>query len=271
MERGVGREEIRMILQGKTVVVSGVGPGLGREVAALALRDGANVVIGARNEERLAKAAAELDPSGERVAWCSADVSDPARCEALMETAAERFGGLDGVVQVAALDTLFGTLESTSAEDWTSALQVNVLGTIQVARAALPHLEKRGGGALVLIGSQSQWLAPPAHQIAYASSKGALVSAMYHLAEELGPRKIRVNMVIPTWMWGPPVEGYVNWQAKQRGVPAQTIIDEITSDMPLGEIPADEDVAEACIFFCSDRARMITGETLLVNAGQIMR
>jgi NAD(P)-dependent dehydrogenase (short-subunit alcohol dehydrogenase family) len=248
-----------------------VGPGLGSEIAALALRDGANVVIGARNAERLQKLAAELDPSGERIAAMPADVTDPEACAALMQCASDRFGGLDAVVQVAALDTLFGTLESTSADDWMQALQVNVLGTTQISRAAVPHLRARGGGSIVLIGSQSMWLPPPAPQIAYASAKGAMVSAMYHMARELGPDRIRVNMVIPTWMWGPPVQAYVKWQAAERGVPEEELVAEITANMPLGEIPSDEDVAEAVVFFCSDRARMITGESLLVNAGELLR
>ena len=260
-----------MILEGKTVAISGVGPGLGRETAAVALRDGANVVIGARTEGRLKELASELDPSGKRVAWCALDVTDAERCGAFTKTAVDRFGGLDALVQVAALDTLFGTLESTSADDWRKSMEVNVLGTMQVARAAVPHLKARGGGSIVLIGSQSMWLPPPMPQLAYASAKGALVSAMYHMASELGPEHIRVNMVIPTWMWGPPVEGYVRWQAKERGVPEAEIVGEITQSMPLGEIPADEDVAEAAAFFCSDRSRMITGETLQVNAGQLMR
>ena len=260
-----------MVLHKKTVVVSGVGPGLGREIAAIALRDGANVVIGARSEGRLKEIAEQLDPSGERCAWCAADVTDPERCAALMQTAVDRFGRLDAAVQVAALDTLFGTLESTVADDWRKSMEVNVLGTMQLAQAAVPHLKAAGGGSIVLIGSQSMWLAPPMPQIAYASAKGALVSAMYHMAAELGPDKIRVNMVIPTWMWGPPVEAYVKWQAKERGIPESEIVGEITQQMPLGEIPADEDVAEAVAFFCSDRSRMITGETLQVNAGQLMR
>jgi NAD(P)-dependent dehydrogenase (short-subunit alcohol dehydrogenase family) len=260
-----------LILQDKTLVVSGVGPGLGREVARAALRDGARVAIGARTESRLKDTAAELDPTGERVAWCAADVTDPARCEALLASAAERFGGVDAVVQVAALDTLFGTLQSTSADDWRRSMEVNVLGTLQLARAAVPHLKARGGGAVVLTGSQSMWLPPRMPQIAYASAKGALVSAMYHMVGELGPDRIRVNMVIPTWMWGPPVQAYVKWQAAERGVPEAEIVAEITANMPLGEIPADEDVAEAILFFCSDRARMITGETLLVNAGELLR
>lgn len=260
-----------MILQGKVVVVTGVGPGLGSEVARVALRDGALVAAAARSEERLRKAAEALDPTGERILAFPADIADADRCEALMQAAADRFGGVDAVVQVAALDTLMGTFESTPADDWRRALDVNVVGTLNVVRAAVPRLEARGGGAIVLIGSQSMWLPPRLPQIAYAASKGALVSAMVHLAKELGPKRIRVNMVVPTWMWGPPVEGYVRWQSKSRGLTPEQVIGEITAGMPLGEIPADEDVAEAVAFFCSDRSRMITGEALMVNAGELLR
>jgi NAD(P)-dependent dehydrogenase (short-subunit alcohol dehydrogenase family) len=260
-----------VIVEGKTVVVTGVGPGLGREVAACALRDGANVVIAARNTEKLKKVAAKLDPSGKRIAHCRADITDPSSCEALMQTATDRFGGVDAVVQVAALDTLFGTLQSTSVEDWQASMNTNVIGTLQLVKSAVEPLKKRGGGAVVLFGSQSMWDPPPSPQIAYASAKGALVSAMLHITRELGPDRIRINMVIPTWMWGPPVEGYVKWQAQERGVGEDEIVGEITAKMPLGEIPADEDVAEAVVFFCSDRSRMITGQTLLVNAGELLR
>ncbi|MFP8873737.1 MAG: SDR family oxidoreductase [Myxococcota bacterium] len=260
-----------MIVEGKTVVVTGVGPGLGREVATCALRDGANVVIGARTAEKLEKISGELDPSGERIAHCRTDITDAASCQALMQTAVDRFGGVDAIVQVAALDTLFGSLQSTSLEDWQASMNTNVIGTLQLVKAAVEPLKKRGGGSIVLIGSQSMWDPPPMPQIAYASAKGALVSAMLHITRELGPERIRINMVIPTWMWGPPVQGYVKWQSQERGVEEDEIVGEITAKMPLGEIPADEDVAEAVIFFCSDRARMITGQTLLVNAGELLR
>ncbi len=260
-----------MILEGKVLVVAGVGDGLGREVARLALRDGANVVIAARSGEKLAEIAAELDDSGERVVAWPSDIMDEGACQALVQSAVDRFGGLDALVNVAALDALFGTIEDTSAVDWRRALEVNVIGTSQVVRAAVPHMRVRGGGAVVLIGSQAMWLPPRMHQIAYAASKGALLSAMYHMVEELGPDKIRVNMVIPTWMWGPPVAAWVAWQARERAVSEMAVIDEITANMPLAEIPADEDVAEAVLFLCSNRARMITGETLMVNAGELLR
>jgi len=259
-----------MLLQNKTVVVTGVGPGLGREIAAVALRDGANVVLAARTERKLVKSAAALDPSGARVAYCATDITDPAQCERLMRTAVERFGGLDAVVQVAAYETISSSVEQTTADDWRRAFDTNVVASVEVVRAARPHLRARGGGAIVLIGTQAMWL-PQLAQLAYAASKGALLSAMYYMVKELGPEKIRVNMVVPTWMWGPPVQMYIKFQAQQRDLPEEAIIREITAQMPLGEIPADEDVAEAVAFFCSDRARMITGQTLLVNAGEFMR
>ncbi|MAE96905.1 MAG: short-chain dehydrogenase [Deltaproteobacteria bacterium] len=259
-----------MILEGKTVLVSGVGPGLGGEVARVAKRDGARVLIGARNESRLQEIAKGIDPEGQSVVACPVDVTDKAACAHFVETAEERFGGVDALVSVAALDTLFGNLETTTAEDWQGTIGVNVIGTLQLVQAAVPAMKRRGGGSVVLIGSQSYRLPPPNKQLAYASSKGALISAMYHLASELGPDRIRVNTVVPTWMWGPPVQMYVKWQAKERGVSEDEIKGEITSGMPLGEIPADDDVAEAVAFFCSDRARLITAQTLAVDSGEVM-
>lgn len=260
-----------MLLQDRTVVVCGVGPGLGLEVAKAALRDGANVVVAARRADALAEHARALDPGGERVLDVAADVTDADQCAALMSAAADRFGSVDATVQVAALDALFGDLQSTPAEDFERAVRVNVVGAIQVARAAVPHMTAAGGGSIVFVGTQAQWHPPAMPQLAYASSKGALLAAMRQLVQELGPQRIRVNMVIPTWMWGPPVEAWVRFEAKRRGVPEAEIVAGITQNMPLGEIPEDDDVANACVFFCSDRARMITGETLLVNAGEVVR
>ena len=88
------------------------------------------------------------------------------------------------------------------------------------------------------------------------------------LAQQLGVDRIRVNTVVPTYMWGPAVQGYVRRAAEQYGVSEEVVKGPITASMPLGEIPLDEDIAEAVAFFCSDRSRMITGQTLFVNAGE---
>jgi NAD(P)-dependent dehydrogenase (short-subunit alcohol dehydrogenase family) len=259
-----------LVLSGKTVIVSGVGPGLGGEVARIALRDGAQVVIAARGAAKLEAIAKQLDASGQRVAAYAFDITDAAACEGLVAFAEQRFGGLDALVQVAAFDAVFGTLATTKADDWRRVMEVNVIGTTQLCRAAVPALEKRGGGSLVLIGSQSYALPPDTPQLAYASSKGALMSAMFQMAKDLGPKKIRVNTVVPTWMWGPPVQSYVKWQAKERKLDESVVKAEITRKFPIGEIPADEDVAEVVVLFCSDRMRMVTGQYLRVDGGEKM-
>jgi NAD(P)-dependent dehydrogenase (short-subunit alcohol dehydrogenase family) len=258
-----------VILEGKTVVVSGVGPGLGREIAVAAARDGANVVIGARTQANLEKAAAEIDPSGTRVAWSVTDITDPDHCRRLAAMAAERFGRIDALVNCAALDAVFGGIENANWDEWRSAVETNLFGTMQMTEAVIPYM-KEAGGSIVYIGSQAMfWSQVP--QAAYAASKAALVGAIAHLSRELGPYRIRVNTVVPSWMWGPPVEGYVNMTAQAQGVEPKAIIDGITKQMPLGEIPSDGDVAEVVIFFASDRARMVTGQALLVNAGEYIR
>ncbi len=257
-----------MLLQDKVMVVSGVGPGLGREIAAAAVREGASVMMGARTQANLEAAAAEIDPSGKRIGWQVTDITNPTQCKALADAAVEKFGKLDALANCAAFDTVFGGVEEANFEEWRQVFDTNVIGTLQVTQAAIPHLKKQGG-AIVFIGSQGMFWPPKGFfQTAYQSSKAGLVSAMYHLANELGADKIRVNTVVPTWMWGPPVEGYVNSTAKAQGVPPEQIIAGITQNMPLGEIPTDGDVAEAVVFFASDRARMITAQTLMVNAGE---
>ncbi|MFI5676717.1 SDR family oxidoreductase [Streptomyces cellulosae] len=260
------------LLAGRTVVVSGVGAGLGHQVAAAVVRDGGNAALGARTEANLAKSAAEIDPAGAHSAYRATDITDEGQCEALAELARERFRRIDAVVHVAAWDSYFGGLEDADFATWQSVIDVNLLGTLRMTRACLPALKAAGGGAVVFIGTQSAVAAPSqVRQAAYAASKGALTSAMYSLARELGRYRIRVNTVLPGWMWGPPVQAYVQFTAQTEGVPESEVLDRLTGRMALPELASDTDVADAAVFLASDRARAITGQSLLVNAGELMR
>ncbi|MET7714716.1 SDR family oxidoreductase [Streptomyces sp. NPDC005407] len=260
-----------MLLNGKTVIVSGVGAGLGHQIAATVVRDGGNTVLGARTEGNLAKSASEIDPDGSRSAYRATDITDEAQCDALAALAIERFGRIDAVVHVAAWDSYFGGLADADFETWQGVIDVNLLGTLRMTRACLPALKERGG-SVVIIGTQSAVAAPSqVWQAAYAASKGALTSAMYSLARELGPDRIRVNTVLPGWMWGPPVQAYVQFTAHTEGVPENEVLGRLTERMALPELATDGDVAEAAAFLASDRARAITGQSLLVNAGELMR
>ena len=259
-----------MLLQGKTVLVSGVGAGLGREVVEAALGAGANVLMCARTESTLAEAARELDPDGKRTAYRSCDVVRPDDCAALVSVGKERFGRIDSLIQVAAYEQVFGGLFETDLETWSTAFDVNVLGAMTLLRAVVPQMKAQGGGSVVFIGSQSMFK-PSLPQAGYAASKGALLTAMYYLADELGPDAIRVNMVVPSWMWGPAVEGFVDGQARAEGGTQEEVLEGIVGRFPLRRMTEDREVADATLFFASDLSRAITGQHLLVNSGEIMR
>jgi len=259
-----------VILEGKTVLVTGVGPGLGRECAKSALRDGANVVIAARREELLAKTAAELDPTGDRITTCPTDITDPESCEELVRLALERFKSLDALIQVAAFEHAWGGLFDLRFEDWRTAFDTNVLGSLTVIRPVAEAMRAGGGGSVVLIGSQSMFK-PAMPQAGYAASKSALLSAMYYLADELGPYNIRCNMVIPSWMWGPNVELYVTGTARQQSRTEEEVLNDLVGDFPLRRMTEDGEVADVAAFFSSDHAKAVTGQYLLVNSGELFR
>jgi NAD(P)-dependent dehydrogenase (short-subunit alcohol dehydrogenase family) len=259
-------------LDGKTIVISGVGPGLGRETALIAAREGGNVVLGARTEATLASIAQDVEQAGAKAAYLCTDITNPAEGQALIDLALSTFGRLDGLINIAALDAVFGGLVAAGDfSEWHQVFDVNLFGTLNLTRCALPAL-KETGGSVVFVSSQTQHHPPPeVLQMAYASSKAALTGAMRHLAQEIGPDGIRVNEVAPGWMWGPNVEGYVNMMADQRGVEASIVLGEMTSSFPLRRMSTDAEVGEALVFFASPRSGGITGQTLLINAGEIVK
>ena len=259
-----------MLLEGKTVVVTGVGAGLGRECATSALRDGANVVLAARTADTLAATAGDLDPGGTRVATHVTDITDPGSCAALVDLSLDRFGSVDALIQVAAYENVWGGLYDLKFEAWRKAFETNVLGALTVIRPVAQAMKSGGGGSIVLIGSQSMFQ-PALPQSGYAASKGALLSTMYYLCDELGPDNIRCNMVVPSWMWGPNVELYVTGTAASQGRTDDEVLVDIVGEFPLRRMTEDGEVADVAAFFASDRAKAVTGQYLLVNSGELLR
>jgi NAD(P)-dependent dehydrogenase (short-subunit alcohol dehydrogenase family) len=259
-----------VLLDGKTVLVTGVGQGLGRECAMAALREGANVVLAARRPDALAKVAAELDPDDRRVAAHATDIADPAGCNTLVEIALERFGSVDALIQVAAFEHAWGGLYESDFGTWRNAFETNVIGALTVLRPVASVMKNGGGGSVVLIGSQSMFK-PALPQAGYAASKGALLSAMYYLADELGNDNIRCNMVVPSWMWGPNVQLYVSGTARHQGRTESEVLEDLTGTFPLRRMTEDGEVADVAMFFASEHAKAVTGQYLLVNAGELSR
>jgi NAD(P)-dependent dehydrogenase (short-subunit alcohol dehydrogenase family) len=256
------------LLAGKVCVVSGVGPGLGRQAARALAAHGADLVLAARRQSNLDEVAAEVREIGARAIAVSTNITDAEACARLMAAGAEEFGGIDVLVNNAFRMDVFQTFEEVDLAVWRKIMDVNLFGSLQMTRAALPFLRQRGGGAVVMVASMVARQPQPL-QGGYAISKGALLTATRVLAHELGPSKVRVNAVVPGWMAGPSVDIYIDMESAGRGVPAQDVVDELNARVPLGHIPSDEDVAGSIVYLASDLSSAMTGQALDTNGGEI--
>jgi NAD(P)-dependent dehydrogenase (short-subunit alcohol dehydrogenase family) len=256
------------LLDGKVVVVGGVGPGLGRRIAEGAGAAGAAVMLGARSDDYLGELASELKAQGVTTGYRRCDVADGADCVALVAAAEEELGGVDSVVCNASASGPFGvTLEDSDLDDWKQAFDVNFFGSLRLVQAAIPALKRRGGGAVVFIGSQIVRRVF-AGRGAYASSKAALLTASQVLARELGPYDIRVNTVVPGRMWGPSLQGSIGRLAESRGMTVEQQHQRMLDDVSLPRLATDEECARAVIFLLSDLSSAMTGQAVDVNAGE---
>ncbi len=257
-----------MLLKDKVVVISGVGPGLGRKLALLCVAEGAKIAIGCRNTNFLDGLTNEIKQGGGQVVSSPTDVKDAAQCQALVEAAAGAFGRIDGLVN-SAYQYAPGQMEDADLGVWAGAMDVTCFGALRMAQAVIPHMKKAGGGSIVNVSTMETRKNRPGEG-AYAIPKAALEMATRQMAFELGKYKIRVNSTLMGWMWGVPVEGALNAWAAQSGAPLQTIIDGVVTQIPLGEIPTDDDCAKSVAFFLSDYSNVVTGALLNVNGGEFM-
>ena len=256
------------LLAGKVIVVSGVGPGLGRRVAEGAGLVGASVVMGARSVDYLDELAARLKDRDIPSVYRRSDVTVTADCRELITAAEETFGGVDGVVCNASASGPFGaTLEDGELDAWQDAFDVNFFGSLRLVQAAIPALKRRGGGSVVFVGSQIVRRVF-AGRGPYASSKAALLTASHVLARELGPYDIRVNTVVPGRMWGPSLQSGIGRLAASRGLTVEEQKQKMLDDVSLPRLATDEECARAVLFLLSDMAAAMTGQSIDVNAGE---
>jgi NAD(P)-dependent dehydrogenase (short-subunit alcohol dehydrogenase family) len=256
------------LLSGKVCVVSGVGPGLGRQAAKALAAHGADLVLAARRQSTLDEVLAEVSSLGARAVAVPTDITDPDACARLMAAGVEEFGGIDVLVNNAFRFDAFQSFEDVDLAIWRKIMDTNLFGSLQMTRAALPAMRARGGGSVVMVASMVARQPQPV-QGGYAISKGALLTATRVLAYELGPSKVRVNAVVPGWMAGPSVDIYIDMTSTGRGVPAQVVIDELNARVPLGRIPSDGDVAGSIVYLASDLSSAMTGQALDTNGGEI--
>ena len=257
------------MLEGKVALVSGIGPGMGRDISLLLARHGADVVLGARRTETSDAVAEEVRAVGRRAEVVALDITDPAACDAAVARAVEALGGLDVLVNNAFHDGNRKAFLDAPLEEWRVTMDVNLWGTLQMTRAAVPAMIERGGGSIVMINSMSTHRIEPRYG-AYAASKGALETATKTLAVELGPHGLRVNGVFPGYIWGDSVEWYFDHLGKKRGVSGAEVYDEVAGETALGYLPHSSEIAGSVLFFASDLSKPVTGQSLDVNCGHWM-
>jgi NADP-dependent 3-hydroxy acid dehydrogenase YdfG len=180
-------------LSGKTAIVTGASSGIGEATARLLSREGCNVVLAARREDRLRSLAAEL---GEGALAAPTDVTDPAACAALVARALERFGSLEILVNNAGVG-LHGSIPEGDPEDWKRMFEVNVLGVLYATRAAVRHMLQQGSGDVVFVSSLAGRRVPHPSGTVYAATKHAITAVAEGLRQDVHDKGVRVINVEP--------------------------------------------------------------------------
>jgi len=255
-----------VLLANRIAIVSGIGPGMGRDTALALAAEGADVVLGARTPATVEAVAAEVRARGRRALAVPTDIASAAECRRLAEAARAEFGRIDVLVNNAFLGGPYDPVETASMDDWRRIFDVNVFGSLELSKAVIPAMKAQGGGSIIMINSMSLRIIEPRFG-GYAASKAALLTATQTLAKEVGIHGIRVNSVVPGYIWGPALQRWFADLARQRGTTPEAVYAEIASRTALNHIPTSEEIAGAVVFLASDLARAITGQTLDVNAG----
>ncbi len=246
-----------MRLQGKTAIVTGGASGFGAGIVRKFLDEGARVMIADINE---AVAAAMATDCGANAIAHRVDVADGASVQAMADAALDAFGTLDILVNNAGITHLPAPLEDVSEEDFDRVLAVNVKSVYLTARALVPHMKSRKGGAILNIASTAG-LSPRPRLNWYNASKGWMITATKTMAVELAPDGIRVNALCPVAGETPLLKSFMGEDTPEMRA-------KFLATIPLGRFSTPQDMGNAAAFLCSDEASMITGVALEVDGGR---
>jgi 3-oxoacyl-[acyl-carrier protein] reductase len=242
----------------KRVVVAGGSKGIGRSIALGFAGAGASVSICARGQEQLDKTVAEIKALGVKAHGAPCDLGNKEAIDGYVAAAASALGGIDILINNAS-----GFGGGDSEDGWKKGFDVDVMATVRASNAAIPHMERAGGGAILNISSISGY-AGSARSTSYGAVKAAVIHYTMSQGLMLAPKKIRVNAIAPASIEFP---GGLWDQAKTAN---PKLYKAIFDSIPWGRLGAPEEIANAALFLCSAQASWITGQTLTVDGGQML-
>lgn len=249
-------------LDGKLALVTGT-TGIGRAIALRLAKGGARVMACGIDDRANQELAAEAAKQGLAVEVEHCDVSEPESVQQVVEESAQKLGGIDILVNAAAIHP-FGTVLETEPETWNRCMTVNVGGAYLMARAAIAEMKKRGSGSIVNLASV-QGYACQRGVAAYATSKGAILSLTRALALDHARDKIRVNSISPGAIETPMLARSADHFGP--GIPHEFVFARFGAAHPLGRIGSPEEIAELAAFLASDRASFCTGSDFTADGG----
>ena len=245
-------------IEGRSVIVTGGSKGIGRGISRVFASAGANVLITARDDDALSTAAVELSGLRGKVTTLSVDVADPAACREMVDVAVERHGGLDVMCANAGVFPSC-RLEDLGPAELDGVLDVNFKGTVYSVQAALPALTASGPGRIVITSSITGPITGYPGWSHYGASKAAQLGFVRTAAMELARRKITINAVLPGNIKTEGLDGM-----------GQQYLDRMAAAVPQGRLGAVADIGNAALFLATDEAGYITGQTLVVDGGQVL-
>ncbi|GAA5112144.1 SDR family oxidoreductase [Haloechinothrix salitolerans] len=254
------------MLRDKVVVVSGVGPGLGRSIAMRAAHAEADVVLAARTKSNLDAVADDVTALGRRAVTVPADVTAESDADTLTDAAMSEFGRVDVLVNNAFAIPPLGDLADADLDAVRAGFETSSIAALRLTRLFTPALAE-AGGSVVMVNSMVLRHSQRGYG-AYKMAKASLLALAQSLSTELGPRGVRVNSVAPGYIWADTLKWYFGHLAKKRGVSTEDVYTETAANTDLRRLPEPDEIADAVVFLASDMARAITGQCLDVNCGE---